>query len=857
MDASKEKEVTVSVVQNDSISDSAEKYTSTLEPYDREKYIQHISSSKDFIDISNDEVQLNFVLEKLPLISKEEAIEILKQASVYHKDDYNFREETMEKICRLIEGPMAYGTEQEVYENDLKIEATLFKYYSPYPEVRAVVDPTDDIDVPIETFRAYLLGMFWVVVGSFINEVFLTRQPSLSLKSSVFQILLYPCGKLYERIVPNKIIRFRGRSIALNPGQWSYKEQMLATIMVNAGANFSNLENHTLVYKLPQFFNQDWVNFGFLFIANVSTQFFGFGLAGILRRWVIYSPKAVWPTILPTLALNRALLKPETNTVVHGWSISKYKFFFICLVTSFIYFFIPDVLFSALSTFNWITWIAPKNKVLAIVSGSILGIGINPITSFDWAVINYSYPLSKPFFAICNQYVGALFGGLLMLAMYWRNYMYTGHLPINASTMYDNKGVRYNLTAVVNADNRLNVEQYRKYSPPYMSIGNLIRTGSGFAIYTLSFTFTLLQDWRLLRDSCIGFWKSLKSRKSTSTYEEFQDPMSVAIRKYEEVPDWWFIILLVLSLVFGIILLAAYPLGVPVWLVLAVLGVSFVLLLPSAIIYSVTGYQVAMNDIMVLLGGYFVPGSGLGNIVGRLYGWNIDEQAETFVSDLKLAHYTKLPPRAVFRAQIFATCLNVFVTIGGIETVLNAIPDMCLATQRDKFTCPWPNSIYSTSLMFGAIGPDRVFNTLYPGLKYCFLVGFLLAIIFYGLRRVFPNRMRYIHPVLIMAGVNIWGQTYNLSYYTMGLWFSFFFMYYVKARYLAWWTKYNYVLTSALTAGTAFSAILIFATISYTQTSISWWGNKVSTAGIDGQSGTALYPLKAGETFGLRVGEFF
>lgn len=42
----------------------------------------------------------------------------------------------------------------------------------------------------------------------------------------------------------------------------------------------------------------------------------------------------------------------------------------------FIYYWLPGYLFTALSTFNWMTWIAPNNLTLAILTGSSLGLGL-------------------------------------------------------------------------------------------------------------------------------------------------------------------------------------------------------------------------------------------------------------------------------------------------------------------------------------------------------------------------------------------------------------------------------------------------------------------------------------------------
>ncbi len=62
-------------------------------------------------------------------------------------------------------------------------------------------------------------------------------------------------------------------------------------------------------------------------------------------------------------------------------------------------------------------------------------------------------------------------------------------------------------------------------------------------------------------------------------------------------------------------------------------------------------------------------------------------------------------------------------------------------------------------------------------------------------------------------------------------------MFYVKRRYLAWFEKYNYVLSAALSAGVAFSAVIIFFTVQFHPKNLDWWGNNIVYKGIEGGDG--------------------
>jgi hypothetical protein len=116
----------------------------------------------------------------------------------------------------------------------------------------------------------------------------------------------------------------------------------------------------------------------------------------------------------------------------------------------FFYYWLP-YLFTALSTFNWMTWIAPSNFTLAILTGSGLGLGLfNPVTTFDWNVATSSYAaLAQPFFATSTMYVGSILGCLIILGIYYSNMYDTAYLPINSPAAFANDGTSYNVTKVV------------------------------------------------------------------------------------------------------------------------------------------------------------------------------------------------------------------------------------------------------------------------------------------------------------------------------------------------------------------------------------------------------------------------
>jgi hypothetical protein len=54
---------------------------------------------------------------------------------------------------------------------------------SPYPEVRAAVSNTDDMEMPAGTFRSWIIGLFWAIFIPGLNQFFHFRYPSVTIGS--------------------------------------------------------------------------------------------------------------------------------------------------------------------------------------------------------------------------------------------------------------------------------------------------------------------------------------------------------------------------------------------------------------------------------------------------------------------------------------------------------------------------------------------------------------------------------------------------------------------------------------------------------------------------------------------------
>ncbi|ANB15128.1 hypothetical protein AWJ20_2749 [Sugiyamaella lignohabitans] len=88
-----------------------------------------------------------FVWQKALELSYQEAIDILTEAEEYHDTDSNLSHELSTRIHYNL------TNEKAADEMEVKSDAAMIRYWSPYAEVRSVTDPYDDHDAPIETIR--------------------------------------------------------------------------------------------------------------------------------------------------------------------------------------------------------------------------------------------------------------------------------------------------------------------------------------------------------------------------------------------------------------------------------------------------------------------------------------------------------------------------------------------------------------------------------------------------------------------------------------------------------------------------------------------------------------------------------
>ncbi|KAK3022785.1 hypothetical protein RJ639_046887 [Escallonia herrerae] len=714
----------------------------------------------------------------------------------------------------------------------------------PVKQVEVTVPKTDDPNMPVLTFRMWVLGLGACVVLSFVNQFFWYRTEPLTVSSISAQIAVVPLGHLMARTITDRVF-FQGTrwQFTMNPGPFNIKEHVLITIFANSGAGTVYathiLSAVKLLYKRK-------LTFLPAFIVMITTQVLGFGWAGIFRKYLVEPGEMWWPSNLVQVSLFRAL--HETEKRPKG-ATTRTQFFLLVLASSFSYYIFPGFIFKMLTSFSWICWLAPKSILVQQLGSGFQGLGIGAI-GFDWATIS-SYlgsPLASPWFATANVAVGFCLVMYVMTPLsYWFNVYNAKNFPIYSNQLFTFNGSVYNTSAIIDTNFKLDKGAYAEAGQLHISTFFAMTYGIGFATLSATVVHVLLFHGR-------DMWAQSKRAFEENKKPDVHTRLMVV---YKKVPMWWFWVILVVNIAVIIFACEYYndSLQLPWWGVLLACAIAISFTLPIGIITATTNQQPGLNIITEYIIGYMYPGRPVANMCFKVYGYISMVQALTFLQDFKLGHYMKIPPRAMFMAQVVGTLVSVLVYQLTAWWLMGTIPDLCSPNlpADSLWTCPMDTVFYDASVIWGLVGPRRIFGNLgvYTNVSWFFLGGAIGPLLVYLAHRAFPkkNWIQLIHlPVLLGATANM--PPASAVNYTSWLVVAFvsgfvFFRYRPKV-----WERYNYVLSGGLDAGTAFMTVLIFVSLQTRKTEIklNWWGNELDGCPLAScPTAKGVNPADAGE----------
>ena len=138
---------------------------------------------------------------------------------------------------------------------------------------------------------------------------------------------------------------------------------VLGFLYVYSDQNLPALIVLQVIVEQAKFYHQD-VSITYQLLLTISTQILGYAFAGLTRRFLVRPPSMIWPATLMSTAMFTTMHKSE-NKIANGWKVTRWKFFVSVFSAAVAWYFLPGLLFPALSYFSVITWFAPNNVVLA------------------------------------------------------------------------------------------------------------------------------------------------------------------------------------------------------------------------------------------------------------------------------------------------------------------------------------------------------------------------------------------------------------------------------------------------------------------------------------------------------------
>ncbi|KAK7851376.1 oligopeptide transporter 6 [Quercus suber] len=446
--------------------------------------------------------------------------------------------------------------------------------------------------------------------------------------------------------------------------------------------------------------------------------------------------------------------------------LTRTQFFLIAFICSFAYYVFPGYLFEMLTSLSWICWIFPTSVLAQQLGSGLYGLGIATV-GLDWSTISayLGSPLASPWFATANVAAGFVFVMYILTPIcYWLNVYKAKTFPIFSDDLFTSTGQ-------------------------------------------------------------VEIWEQSKS----SFQDKTMDIHTKLMRKYKQVPEWWFVIILIGNIALTIFACEYYieQLQLPWWGVLLACAIAILFTLPIGIITAITNQTPGLNIITEYIIGYIYPGYPVANMCFKVYGYISMTQAVTFLQDFKLGHYMKIPPRTMFMAQVVGTLIACFVYLGTAWWLMETIPDICEDTSS-VWTCPSDTVFYDASVIWGLIGPRRIFGDLgtYEAVNWFFLGGAIAPILVWLAAKAFPQQewIRLINMPVLIGATGYMPPATAVNYTTWII--AGFLSGFVAYRYMPnWWQRNNYVLSGALDAGLAFMGVLLYFCLGLEDVSLSWWGN--------------------------------
>ncbi|KAF7342730.1 OPT oligopeptide transporter [Mycena sanguinolenta] len=665
-----------------------------------------------------------------------------------------------------------------------------------------LVSLDDDPTLRVFTFRMWFLGLGLSCFSAVLGQIFYFRPQTIYVSQLFIQILGFLMGRAMEWLIPGPseyaLIRTSDNWFwrFMNHGRFNLKEHVAMTIMASTASNsalaISIFASQELYYYVE-------TNIAVGIFTIISSQLIGYGMAGIMRIFLVYPTWAVYPQVMPTVQLFEALHRGEGMMAQS----KRKKFFWYIFIGIFVWEWFPEYIAPTLTGISIFCLADQKSAwVSRIFGGASNNEGLGAFSlCFDWAYVGSGGgaigSLFTPLATQLSLYAGCAVCMIAFCACYQANTWNTQNFPFLSQLLYYENGTEYDQLAILNPDFTLNYDKLAVQGLPWYAASQLLYKVSRTIYIGAAVTHFLVWHGKTV-------WNTIRGGR-----DGIDDPHFKKMKAYPEMSNWWYLTIFVIC--FGVAVGTTYGAKsqLPAWATIIALIFGWMFVPVIGTLYATVGYAPSIENLIQMLGGALVPGKPVANMYFTMYGYQSVVQAYGLTGDLKIGQYTKLPPRATFAVQCAGSVVGGLLNFVIMKSIIASHAPVLREVQGTNiWSGQQVQSFNTAAIAWGALGkPLYATGTRYGFVPYMLLVGLLFPIPFWLLHRRYPKvGFNLVFTPVLTAELGYLSVGINSSVFTSFV-LAIFSQYYLRKYRATWFRKYNFLLSAALDGGTS---VMIF-----------------------------------------------
>ncbi|KAJ7207394.1 OPT oligopeptide transporter [Mycena haematopus] len=672
----------------------------------------------------------------------------------------------------------------------------------------------DDPSLPVWTFRLWFLSLGLSAFGAVLGEIFAFRPQGVYVSQLFLQVASFALGRVLEEIIPgpgNKRFPMTDNAFwrFMNPGPFNIKENVGILIMAAASTHGALAIN---IFAADDLFYHFRPNPAVAVFTLLGSQLVGYGLAGMMRSFLVYPTYCVFPNLVggffcdisPVLSLRFDVLFRNQDNILQR---KRVNFFWVLFVGIFVWEWFPEYIAPTLTGVS-IFCLARRNSpwVTRIFGGAAgnegnvrmtpcEGLGLFSIC-LDWNYVGSGGSaygaLFQPLATQLSQYVGIVICIVLFCGIYANNVWKAQNFPFLSQLLFFENGTIYDQTLILNDDYTLNLDKLKIQGLPWYSPSNVIAQIGASLSFGATITHILL-------------WNSKQIWDAIKTGRDCTDPHYEKMKAYKEVPYWC-------SLSLSTPMARLYTASDNVrsltfnrWGFFIAVGFAAIFLPIISTLYAVLCFVPGTENIAQMLAGALFPGKPQANMYATLYAYNATEQGRSMTRDLKMGQYTKLPPRVTFTMQCLGSVIGALINYVLMRSIVSAHREILESVQGTNtwYVGAGVQGFNSNAVSWGALAKELYSpSSTYALVPLSIIIGLFVPIPFYILHRYFPKAHfnSVITPMLTVQIGYLSGGINSSVFMTFLL--CIFSQYYLRKYRPNFFRKYNFLMSAALDGGT-------------------------------------------------------